>query len=474
MTQAVVVGSGPNGLAAAITLARAGVEVTVLEAEDVPGGGARTSEHTLPGLLHDDCSAFHPTGVVSPFFTGLDLAGHGLEWLWPEIDLAHPLPDGRAGLLSRDMEVTVASLGVDGERWRRLFAPVVGDLDDLLDDVFRPLLHVPEHPWKLARFGAWSALPATVAAKRFRDEPARALLTGVAAHLFGRLDVPMTASVGMLLASAGHRAGWPVARGGSGAITAALVGVLESYGGQVRTGVRVTDLAQVRDVYGRDPDVLMLDLAPEGVLRLLGASMPSRVRRAHQRFRYGPAAFKVDFAVRGDVPWTNLDVRRAGTVHLGGTSAQVAAAEGAIARGVMPDEPFVLVGQQYLADPSRSVGGVNPVWAYAHVPHGWTGDATAAITAQIEKYAPGFGDLVVASFSRDVAAMTRHNANYVGGDISAGANTPWQIVARPRVALDPYRVGPGAWICSSATPPGGGVHGMCGYNAALSALAAVG
>ncbi|MFC6154766.1 phytoene desaturase family protein [Nocardioides yefusunii] len=472
MTQAVVVGSGPNGLAAAITLARAGVQVTVLEAEDVPGGGARTSEHTVPGLLHDDCSAFHPTGVISPFFAGLDLHEHGLQWLWPEIDLAHPLPDGRAALLSRDMDVTVASLDVDGDRWRRVFAPLAADVDALLDDVFRPLLHVPSHPLRLARFGAFSVLPATVAARLFRDEPARALLTGVAAHLFGRLDVPLTASVGMLLASAGHRAGWPVAQGGSGAIAAALVSVLESYGGQVRTGVRVADMAQVREVYGRDPDVLMLDLAPEGVLRLVGDTMPLRVRRAYQRFRYGPAAFKVDFAVRGHVPWTNPDVRRAGTVHLGGTARQVAAAEAAIARGEMPQEPFVLVGQQYLADPSRSVGDLHPVWAYAHVPHGWTGDATAVITAQIEKYAPGFTGQVEASFSRDVAAMTAHNANYVGGDISAGANTPWQIVARPRAALDPYRVGPGTWICSSSTPPGGGVHGMCGHNAALSVLSA--
>ena len=470
VSEAVVVGSGPNGLAAAITLARAGVSVTVLEAEDVPGGGARTSEHTLPGLLHDDCSAFHPSGAVSPFFAELDLASHGLEWLWPEVDLAHPLPDGRAGVLSRDMERTVASLGVDGERWRRVFEPLAARADDLVADVLRPLLRVPAHPLLLAGFGARAALPATLAARRFADDPARALFTGVAAHAFGRLDRPLSASVGMLLTTLGHRVGWPVARGGSGAIAAALVSVLEQHGGRVLTGVRVDDLDQTRDVTGRAPDVLLLDTAPEAVLRLAHGRLSPRVRRQLQRFRYGPAAFKVDFAVRGDVPWTNPEVRRAGTVHLGGTAAQVAAAEAATARGVMPKEPFVLVGQQYLADPSRSRDGVNPVWAYAHVPHGWAGDATAAITAQVERYAPGFSELVEATFVRDVRGLTVHNANYVGGDIGAGANTAWQLVARPRLALDPYRVAEGIYLCSSATPPGGGVHGMSGYAAARSAL----
>lgn len=470
MSEAVVVGSGPNGLAAAITLARAGVAVTVLEAEDVPGGGARTSEHTLPGLLHDDCSAFHPTGVISPFFADIDLTSHGLEWLWPEIDLAHPLTDGRAGLLSRDMETTVASLGVDGEKWRRVFEPLAADVDALVADVFRPLLHVPEHPFRLARFGLQALLPATVAARRFADAPAQALFTGVAAHVFGRLDLPLSASVGMLLTTAGHRAGWPVAKGGSGAIAAALVRVLESYGGKVVTGARVDDLGQTVDVTGRAPDVVLLDTSPEGALRIAHDHLAAPVRRALQRFTYGPAAFKVDFAVEGDVPWTNPDVRRAGTVHLGGTAAQIAAAEKATGRGLMPDEPFVLVGQQYLADPSRSRAGINPIWAYAHVPHGWTGDATAVITAQIEKYAPGFAEQVVATFVRDVRAMSAHNANYVGGDISAGANTAWQIVNRPRPALDPYRLAEGLFLCSSATPPGGGVHGMSGHHAALSAL----
>ena len=470
MTEAVVVGSGPNGLAAAVTLARTGVRTTVVEASDVVGGGARTSELTLPGVLHDDCSAFHPAGVVSPFFRELGLERHGLEWLWPEVDLAHPVPDGRVGVLSRDMDRTVESLGADGDRWRRTFEPFVSGADALVEDVLRPLVHVPRHPVVLARFGALSALPATVLARRFVDHPAQALFTGVAAHAFGRLDRPLSASVGMLLATLGHRAGWPVARGGSGSIARALVRVLQEHGGRVVTGVRVDDLRQLADLTGIVPDLVMLDTAPEAALRLARGRLAPRVRRQLQRFRYGPAAFKVDFAVRGDVPWTHPDLRRSGTVHLGGTSAQVAAAEAATGHGRMPTEPFVLVGQQYLADPSRSAGGVNPVWAYAHVPHGWSGDATEAVTAQVERYAPGFRDLVVATHVRDVRGLTAHNANYVGGDIGTGANTARQLVARPRLAPDPYRLGPGLFLCSSATAPGGGVHGMCGHHAARAAL----
>lgn len=471
MTEAVVVGSGPNGLAAAITLARSGVRTTVLEASDVAGGGARTSELTLPGVLHDDCSAFHPSGVASPFFRELSLEEHGLEWLWPEVDLAHPVPDGRVGVVSREMARTVESLGADGERWRRTFQPFAADAESLLEDVLRPMVHLPRHPALLARFGTLAALPATVAARRFTDQPAQALFTGAAAHAFGRLDRPLSASVGMLLTTLGHHAGWPVARGGSGSIARALVSVLRGHGGRVLTGTRVDDLRQLADLTGRTPDLVMLDTAPDGALRLARDRLPDGVRRQLQRFRYGPAAFKVDFAVRGGVPWTSPDLRAAGTVHLGGTSAQVAAAEAATARGRMPTEPFVLVGQQYLADPSRSAGGVNPVWAYAHVPHGWTGDATEAITAQVERYAPGFRDTVVATHVRDVRGLAVHNANYVGGDIGTGANTARQLVARPRLSPDPYRLAPGLYLCSSATAPGGGVHGMCGHHAATRALA---
>ncbi|KHL18917.1 phytoene dehydrogenase-like protein [Mumia flava] len=471
MTSAVVVGSGPNGLVGAIRLAQAGLDVTVLEAADRPGGGTRTSELTAPGLLHDDCAAFHPFGVLSEALAPLGLDRYGLAWAWPEIDLAHPLDDGRAGLLSRTLDVTLDSLGPDGAAWRRIVGRVATDFDTLAADVLRPILHVPRHPVALTRFGLRAALPVTWLVRAFADEPARGLFAGVAAHLFGRLDRPMSSSVGLLLSAAGHRAGWPVAVGGTRAISDALVALLADLGGTVTTGVRVTALDELRDATGRTPDVVLLDTAPDAAVRIVGERMPPRVRRALTRFRYGPAAFKLDLAIDGDVPWTNADVRRAGTVHLGGTAAEIAAAETEVVRGRMPQRPYVLVGQQYLADTSRSGDGLNPLWAYAHVPHGFTGDATEAILAQIERFAPGFRERVVAAARRGPADLAAYNPNYVGGDISAGANTPLQVVMRPRWALDPYTLGvDGVYLCSSATPPGGGVHGLCGLHAAESAL----
>lgn len=470
--QAVVVGSGPNGLAAAIRLAQEGIEVTVVEAAEQVGGGARTSELTLPGVLHDDCSAFHPTGVLSRFLNSLDLGAHGLEWLWPEVDLAHPLDDGRAGILSRDMTLTVASLGADGESWSRLFTPLARRFDKLLDDIFQPILRIPDHPFAMARFGLAAALPATMLARRWDEDPAQALFMGVAAHAFGRLDTPLSSSVGLMLSTAGHVAGWPVAKGGSGAITAAMVSVLESLGGRVLTRTTVTSLDQLRELIGERPEVVMLDTAPDAAVRIVGDALPDRVARALRRFSYGPGVFKVDYAIEGDVDWTNEDCRRAGTLHLGGTAPEIAAAEAETVRGRMPERPYVLVGQQYLADPSRSAGSINPIWAYAHVPHGWTGDATEIVTAQIERFAPGFRDRIVATHTRSAPEMQAYNANYVGGDVSAGANTARQIVLRPRVSTDPYSLGvEGVYLCSSSTPPGGGVHGMCGVNAAERALA---
>lgn len=471
MTSAVVVGSGPNGLAGAIRLAQAGLSVTVVEAHERPGGGTRTSELTVPGVLHDDCAAFHPTGVASPFFRSLGLERHGLRWLWPEVDLAHPLDDGRAGVAGRDMSLSIGSLGEDGARWRRMFAPIVRDFDALMDEVLQPVVHVPGHPVVLGRFGVKAALPATVLARRFHDEPARALFMGVAAHKFGRLDGVLSASVGLMLAGSAHAVGWPVAEGGTEAITRALLAELAALGGKVVTGVRVESLPQLAGIAGDRPDVVLLDTAPAGALDILGDQLPARVRRALTRYSYGPAAFKVDLAIEGDVPWTNESARRAGTLHLGGTAAQVAAIEKETVRGRMPDRPFVLLGQQYLIDPSRSAGAINPVYAYAHVPHGYTGDATDAIIRQVERFAPGFRDRIVATAVRGPAGLEASNANYVGGDISAGANTARQITFRPRVALDPYALGvDGVYLCSSATPPGGGVHGMGGFNAAEAAL----
>lgn len=474
MTTAVVVGSGPNGLAGAIRLAQAGLSVTVLEAHERPGGGTRTSELTLPGLLHDDCAAFHPTGVASPFFSSLGLEEHGLRWRWPEIDLAHPLDDGRAGYATRSLAASAtASLGVDAARWLRIFGPMVRHFDDLVDEVFQPVTHLPRHPVALGRFGVKALQPATWTTARFRDDPARALFSGVAAHVFGRLDTPLSGSVGLMLTATAHAVGWPVAEGGTASITRALLSVLTSLGGTVRTGVRVTSLDQVRELTGgAAPDVVLLDTAPAGVLDIVGDRLPPRVRRALTRYTYGPAAFKVDLAIEGDIPWTNEACRRAGTLHLGGTAEEVAAIEAATVRGEMPERPFVLLGQQYLADPSRSSGTTHPVYAYAHVPYGYDGDATEAVLRQVERFAPGFRERVLAVAPRGPAALEAYNANYVGGDISAGANTARQVAFRPRIALSPYELGvPGVYLCSAATPPGAGVHGMGGFHAAETALA---
>ena len=465
MTTAVVVGSGPNGLAAALTLAEAGVSVTVLEAADQIGGGTRTSEAIVPGLLHDHCSAIHPMAVGSPVLHDL-----GIEWLWPDVDCVHPLDSGRAGVLHRSVEDTAAALGVDGSRWRALFARPSAQFDQLSEDIMGPLLRIPSHPLSLARFGAPTVLPATVLARLFHTEEARALFGGVAAHTFRPLHLPMTSAIGLGILTAGHRHGWPVAAGGSRSITDAMAAKLDALGGKVETGVCVRSASQLPD-----SDITMFDLDPASVADIMGNRLPRRVSRAYRRFRRGPGAFKVDFAVDGGVPWTNPDARRAGTVHLGGTFTELAAGERDIAAGRMPQRPFVLVGQQYLADPQRSVGDIHPVWTYAHVPHGYTGDATAAIVAQIERFAPGFRDQIVGHTTRSTTAMASYNANYAGGDIMTGAKDIRQLSFGPRITLSPYSTGAtGVYICSAATPPGPGAHGVCGYQAARTALTQLG
>jgi len=336
-------------------------------------------------------------------------------------------------------------------------------------EVFRPVLHLPRHPLPLARFGLAALLPATVLARLWKTEEARALFGGVAAHGFYPLNRPLTSAVGLMLTAAGHAYGWPVAEGGSQSITNALAARLVELGGTIKTGVPVESYREVERA-----DVVMLDLAPGAAANLLGAAQPARVARAYRRYRHGPGAFKVDLAVQGGVPWTNEACRRAGTVHLGGTIAEIAATEREIHAGRLPERPFVLVGQQYLADPSRSVGDLHPVYAYAHVPHGYSGDATEAVIDQIERFAPGVRERIVARFSRGTTALAEYNRNYVGGDIATGANDPLQVAIRPRIALDPYATGvPGVYLCSAATPPGAGVHGMCGFNAARSALRAL-
>lgn len=466
MTTAVVVGSGPNGLAAAVRLARAGVQVQVLEAADTIGGGVRSGELTVPGVTHDLCSAFHPMGAGSPYLATLDLERYGLTWKWADIDCAHPLDDGDAGLIHRSIDTTAAGLGTDEGRWLRMFGSLARNFDVLASDLMRPIAHLPRHPLALAGFGPRALLPATTTARWWRTEKARALFGGVAAHAYYRLDRPATSAVGLMITASGHRYGWPVAEGGSSSIAAALSAVLIDHGGKIDTGVRVRTEADIPD-----SDVVLLDTSPRSALAIYGDAVPSRVAKSYRRFRSAPGAFKVDFAIDGDVPWTNKECARAGTVHLGGSFDEIAASERAVSTGVMPDRPFVLVGQQYVADPTRSTGSINPLYAYAHVPNGYTGDATEMVIQQIERFAPGFRDIVVSTVVTTPADLERSNANYHGGDIIGGANTELQVVLRPRIALDPYSIGiPGAYLCSASTPPGAGAHGMCGFNAAESAL----
>lgn len=460
-----MVGSGPNGLAAAARLARAGMSVTVLEAASSVGGGARSSEYLVPGLVHDHCSAVHPMVLASPVFQQLALPG--LRWNAPEIDCAHPLDDGSAGAFCRSFDDTERMLGVDGRRWRQVFEPIAAHFDDLFRDISQPIIAVPRHPITLTRFGLRAALPASLLARMWTTPQARALWAGVAAHAFWRLDQPLTSAVGATLTAAAHAHGWVVAEGGTQTLVDALVDDIVAHGGRIETDQMVTSR---RDLPPHD--VLMLDLSPAAALAMLGEEMPRRVARAYRRFRHGPGAFKVDFAIEGGVPWTAEPAHRAGTVHLGGTVEEVAATELAIHKGTMPERPFVLVGQQYLADPSRSVGAIHPVWTYAHVPNGYTGDATEAIIAQMERFAPGFTERIVAKAVRSTTEMSRYNPNYVGGDIIGGAGSPLQTVFRPRVAVDPYSTGvAGVYLCSASTPPGAGAHGMCGSNAADRALA---
>jgi phytoene dehydrogenase-like protein len=466
LSDAIVVGSGPNGLACAVELARNGMEVTVLEAEATIGGGTRTSELTVPGLLHDDCSATHPMAAGSPFLNSLDLDKHGLEWLLPEIDLAHPLDDGSAGVMVQSVDETTRGLGEDGAAWKRVFGSSSANYGALLEDMLAPIIHVPRHPLRLARFGIPAAAPATLLARSWKTPQARALFGGVAAHAFAPLNRPMSSSVGCALIDACHAFGWPVAKGGSRSISDALASVLREHGGTIETGRRVTSFDEVGDA-----DVVAFDLAPGAVAEIAGDRLPARVSRSYRRYRHGPGAFKVDLAIEGGVPWTNEVCRRAGTVHVGGTFEELVIAERAINRGSMPERPFMLVGQQYLADPSRSAGDLHPLWVYAHVPSGYTGDATETVLGQIERFAPGFRERISETSIRTPTDLEAYNSNYVGGDIITGANSPLQVLFRPRFALDPYSTGiDGVYICSAATPPGAGAHGMNGYNAARSAL----
>lgn len=464
---AVVVGAGPNGLAAAVALAREGFRVQVLEGQREIGGGARTRDDlTVPGLAHDVCSAVHPFGAASPFLRSLPLERHGLEWRHPPVAVAHPLDDGDAGVLHRDLAATAAGLGADGAAWRRLFGPVARRWDAVADDLLGPPVRVPRHPAAAVRAGLRGLPPATALARALRTRAGRALFGGVAAHVYQPLTRPLSSVVGVLMIAAGHAHGWPVARGGSGAVTRALASLLAELGGEIVTGQWVRSLRDLPRAR-----VALLDVGPRQLAEIAGEALPERSRRRAARWRHGPAAFKVDYAVRGGVPWRAGAARRAGTVHLSGELEELVAAEQAVHDGRLPARPFVLVAQQHVADPTRALDDLVPLWAYAHVPAGYAGDATGVVDAQIERFAPGFLDRVVARHVTTPAELEDANPNRVGGDIAGGATDPWQLVARPRLSPDPYATAvPGVRLCSASTPPGPGVHGMCGRHAARSAL----
>ena len=463
---AVVVGSGPNGLAAAIALAQAGCRVLVREGAPTIGGGTRTAELTLPGFRHDVCSTSHPLGVGSPFFSTLPLGDHGLEWIHAPAPLAHPFDDGTAAVLERSVRATAAGLGVDGPAYRRLIAPLVRDWPILVQGLLRPLA-VPRHPLALARFGLLGLRSAKgLAEGHFHDPAARALFAGMAAHAVLPLDQPITAAFGLVLMLASHAVGMPVARGGSQAIADALGSYLQSLGGTIETDAPVRALADLPPA-----DLILCDTSPRGLLRLAGDRLPAGYRRQLARFRYGPAAFKLDFALDGPIPWRAAGCRRAAVVHLGGTLPELVAAERAPWQGQAAADPFVIVVQASLFDPSRAPAGRHTGWAYCHVPNGSTTDMTARIEAQIERFAPGFRDRILARHSSSPTQIAAYNPNYVGGDINGGAQDIRQLFTRPVPRLDPYATPVrGLFLCSSSTPPGGGVHGMCGYWAAQSAL----
>jgi phytoene dehydrogenase-like protein len=457
---AVVVGSGPNGLAAAIVLARAGHAVTVLEGEDTLGGGCRSAELTLPGFVHDTCSTVQALALASPMLRSIPFAlAH------PEIPLAHPLDDGTAVALHRSVEATAAGLGVDERAYARMFGPLVRRAQPLFAQLLGPL-RPPRHPLLLARFALDGLRPAGWS--RFKGERARALLAGLSAHSMLPLSAPASAAFGLVLGISAHAVGWPVARGGSQRLADAMAGELRALGGTIETGRRVRSLGEVD---GSGP--VLLDVTPRGLLSLAGDRLPGLYRRQLERYRYGPGVFKLDWALDGPIPWTAPEAARAGTVHLGGTLDELAASEAAVNRGEHPERPFVLLVQASLFDPTRAPAGRHSAWAYCHVPHGSTRDMTAEIEGQVERFAPGFSRLIAARAKMDSADVERRNPNYVGGDINGGAQDLRQLFTRPVVRPNPYTTPlDGVYLCSSATPPGGGVHGMCGYWAARTALRA--
>lgn len=466
---AVVVGAGPNGLAAAIALAQKDWSVLVLEAKDTVGGGVRSAELTIPGFTHDVCSAIFPLSLASPYFRSLSLEQHGLEWIHPPAPVAHPLDGGTAVLMEHSLERMVDSLGIDGENYRRMVQPFVEQWEGLVEDFLGPLPLPPKYPLLMAHFGWLGARSATSLARgKFQGKRARAVFAGNAAHSILPLSAPGTAAFGIFMSVFAHTVGWPMVRGGAQNLADALRSYYCSLGGDLETSTPVNSLAQLPEARA-----VLLDITPRQFLQLAGDRLPAGYRRRLRRFRYGPGVFKIDYALDGPVPWSAEECLQAATVHLGGTLEEIASAEAAVWRGVHPDKPFVLFVQQSLFDPHRAPTGKHTAWAYCHVPNGSTVDMTRQIEGQIERFAPGFRDLVIARHTSNAAQMQIYNPNYIGGDIIGGVQDLRQQFFRPVISIQPYATPlDGVYLCSSSTPPGGGVHGMCGYHAAQAVLRA--
>jgi phytoene dehydrogenase-like protein len=464
---AVVVGSGPNGLAAAITLARAGRSVAVFEARDKIGGGCRTAALTLPGFAHDVCSAIHPMGVASPFMRTLPLERYGVEWIQPPAPLAHPFDDGSVAVLERSIEATGAWLGDDAAAYRRLMTPLVKHWEQLVGDALGPLPLPPRHPLVMAGFGLQAMRSIRgMAESRFKGEPTRSLVAGIAAHAMLSLEQPISAAFGLVLGMLGHAVGWPIPRGGSQTIVDAMAAYLRTLGGEIVTGVEVVSLDMLPSAHA-----ILCDVTPRQLLRISHRQLPHGYQQQLQRYRYGPGVCKVDIALDGPIPWKAEACLRAGTVHVGGALPEIAAAERAVWRGEHAERPYVLLAQQSLFDPTRAPQGKHTVWAYCHVPSGSTCDMSERIIAQIERFAPGFRERILAKHVFTAADMERYNPNYIGGDINGGVQDLWQLFTRPTIRLNPYSTPvKGLYLCSSSTPPGGAVHGLCGYFAARAAL----
>jgi phytoene dehydrogenase-like protein len=467
---AAVIGSGPNGLAAALVLARAGLPVHVYEGRDTPGGGCRTAEITLPGFFHDVCSAVHPLLTVSSFFRSVDLDAHGVQLCVPRVAFAHPLDGGRAAAVFGSIDETAVELGADAAAYRRLMGPFGRHHEQLLQLLLAPLRHPPARLRPAVRFGLLGLPPLTVLARRFQGDEARALLAGAAAHSMRPLTAPLTGSFGLLFTLIAHTCGWPLVQGGSARIVDALLAELGAAGAHVHTGRWIDDLKDVPS-----SRLVLLDVSPRQLLSLAGEQMRVRQRRGLERFSYGPGVFKIDWALSGPVPWTSAACREAGTLHVCGTLEEVARAEAEVNAGRHSDRPFCIIAQPGVVDSSRAPEGFGTLWGYCHVPAGSSVDMTGRVEAQIERFAPGFRDLVVARTTTNALQHQLYNPNYVGGDINTGAATLRQTIFRPVVSWNPYRTPiEDVYLCSSATPPGGGVHGMCGYWAARTALRDIG